>query len=288
MPAVTTHTNVVEGGIATRLMTHIEPGSPPDFLDLDRPDLVSELHRASRAAGATVLLTNTFGSNAVRLELDGRSGDTEELNLAGARLAREQAEGALVAGSLGPTGQMLEPLGALTPEGCLAGYRRQAGALAEGGVDLLVVETMYDLEEARAAGTACVETGLPTIVSFSYDSGTRTMMGVRPADTVSLGLQVGAAGVGLNCGSRLELAFEVAEQLAQAAAGTGLELWARPNCGIPVPTLQGPVYPETPEALGRFAAHAVALGFDHVGACCGSTDAHVAAIAAGVVGRPAG
>ena len=112
-------------------------------------------------------------------------------------------------------------------------------------------------------------------------------MGVPPADTVRLALEVGTTGVGLNCGSRLELAFEVAEELAQAAAGTGLELWARPNCGIPAPTLQGPVYPEPPEALGRFAARAVALGFDHVGACCGSTDAHVAAIAAAVAGHPA-
>ncbi|MFN8186707.1 MAG: homocysteine S-methyltransferase family protein [Gaiellales bacterium] len=274
--------NVIEGGIATRLMPYFEPGSAPDLLNLDRPDLVSELHRASRAAGATVLLTNTFGSNPVRLELDGRADDTEALNLAGVRLAREQSEGALVAGSLGPTGQLLEPLGPLTAEAGLAAFRRQARALADAGADLLVVETMYDLGEARAAAAGCVETGVPTILSFSYDSGTRTMMGVRPADTVPLALELGAAGIGFNCGSGLELAYELARELAEAARETGLELWARPNCGVPVPTLSGPEYPETPEALAAFAAHAASLGFEHIGACCGSTDAHVAAIAAAV------
>jgi 5-methyltetrahydrofolate--homocysteine methyltransferase len=265
-------------------MPFFEPGSAPDLLNLDRPELVSELHRASRAAGATVLLTNTFGSNPIRLELDGRAGDVEALNLAGVRLAREQAAGALVAGSLGPTGQLLEPLGPLTFEDCLTAFRRQAAALASAGADLLVVETMYDLGEGRAGATACVETGAPSILSFSYDSGTRTMMGVRPADTVSLALEVGATGIGFNCGSGLELAYELARELAEAARGTGLELWARPNCGVPVPTLEGPRYPETPQALGTFAAYAAGIGFDHIGACCGSTDAHVAAIAAAVAG----
>jgi len=255
--------------------------APEDWL-FEAPERVLELHRAFVDAGADLILTDTFGATPIRLAETGLAGRAREVNVRAAELAREAAgDRALVAGSLGPTGQLAEPLGPLGPEECAAAFAEQAAALAEGGVDLLVMETFFALEEALP-GIEGVQSAsdLPLVVSFSFDRGTHTMMGVSPREVVEAVAGLGVVAVGANCGRSLADADIVVAELLEAAGD--LPVWAKPNAGVPKMVGDHPVYEADPAMLAAHARDYVSRGVRVVGGCCGSTPAHVAAIAAAV------
>jgi len=185
----------------------------------------------------------------------------------------------LVAGAMGPTGMLMEPLGDLTTSAAADAYAEQAAGLTEGGVDLLLLETFFALEEALAAidGIRRVTT-LPLVVSFSFDQGTRTMMGLSPTTMLNAVAPLGVAAIGANCGRSLDDMEKVVDELASVKAG--IPLWIKPNAGLP--RMHGDVarYDTTPGTMAAFAERFLTAGARIVGGCCGSSPAHVAAIAA--------
>ena len=197
---------VADGATGTNYQAMgLEHGQAPEEWVFERPDRVAELHREFVDAGADIVLTCSFGATAIRLQDTPLAGRARTLNLRAAELARTAVEGrALVAGSLGPTGQLFEPLGPLRSEAAVEAYAEQAEALTDGGVDLLVLETFFALEEAVAAVEgARAGSRLPLVVAFSFDQGTRTMMGLRPVDAVEELAGRGVAALGANCGRSL-------------------------------------------------------------------------------------
>ena len=225
---------IADGATGTNYQTMgMEPGLAPEEWLFQAPERVVELHRAFVDAGADIVLTCTFGATPLRLNEGPLVGKVREVNLRAAELAREGA-GAdrLVAGSLGPTGMLIEPYGLLNREDAMAAYAEQASALAEGGVDLLVLETIFAVEEAVWAVEGIQSaTNLPLVVSFSFDMGTRTMMGLSPTDAVAAVVPMGIAAVGTNCGRSLADADLVVGEIL-AAAGD-VPVWVKPNAGVP-------------------------------------------------------
>ncbi len=259
----------------------LKPGIPPEDLVFDQPEMVLELAGGFVAAGSDIILTDTFGGTRVRMKESKYASKAGEVNRRAAELARQAAsarDGVLVAGSIGPTGQLMKPLGPLTVEEATAAFAEQAKGLTEGGVDLLVIETMFAFEEADAAfrGARSVS-DLPIVVSFSYDRGVRTMMGVKPADMLKRYTEMGAAVIGANCGTTLENMEKVIQEYV--ATGTKIPLWAKPNAGQPHLVEGETVFDVTPEQMAEYTAKYLALGVCVVGGCCGNLPEHVAAIA---------
>jgi len=257
----------------------MEPGVAPEEWVFDAPENVAALHRQFADAGSDVVLTCTFGASPVRLQDGPLVGRAAELNRRAAELARETVgPEVVVAGSMGPTGQLVEPLGPLTREECIAAFREQAQALAEGGVDLLVLETFFALDEALWAAEAVREvTSLPLVMSFSFDQGTKTMMGLSPTDVVRATDSLELAAVGANCGRSLQDTAQLVAEFLQAGLSTAL--WVKPNAGVPQVLQGNVVYPEDPDAFSVQVAEFAAQGAKIVGGCCGSTPAHLAALA---------
>jgi 5-methyltetrahydrofolate--homocysteine methyltransferase len=190
--------------------------------------------------------------------------------------------GVLVAGSMGPTGLLLEPWGELRPEQVTATYAEQAAALTEAGVDLLLFETFFAIEEAVSAIQGAKQaSSLPIVCSFSFDQGTRTMMGHSPTDVATAIAPLGVAAIGANCGKSLEDMEEILKELVPLVAG--LPVWCKPNAGLP--SGFPPEYTITPEQMGEAAVRFLHLGARVLGGCCGTTPAHVAAIAQAVRGE---
>ena len=254
-------------------------GVAPEEWVLTEPDRIIELHRGFAEAGSDIVLTCSFGGTGIRLADGPFNGRASELNRRAAELAREAVgPDVLVAGSLGPTGELCEPLGTLTHDEAAAAYAEQAEALVEGGADLLVLETMFCPIEAGAAIDGVRRaTDVPFVVSFSFDRGTRTMMGTTTAEVVALAVEGGAAAVGANCGTSLDAMSQIVAEISEAA-GT-LPLWVKPNAGLPRMTGDTAVYDVTPDDLAEAARGYVQAGARIVGGCCGSTPGHVRAIA---------
>lgn len=270
---------LTEGATGTNFQQMgLPPGAAPEDWVFDAPDRVRELHERFARAGSEFALTCSFGANPVRLG-DGALADrVREVNLRAAELAREGvgAEG-LVGGAIGPTGQLVEPYGPLTRELCKAAYAEQAQALVDGGVDVLVLETFFALEEALWAvqGIRSV-TELPLIISFSFDQGTRTMMGISPADVVGAFQPLGVAAIGANCGRSLKDNDIVVHEFLQA---TRVPVWIKPNAGVPKVLGDNVVYEADPATLAAHIADYARQGARIVGGCCGTTPEHIAAIA---------
>lgn len=274
---------VADGATGSNLQKMgLKPGKPPEDLVIDDPDAILKLASSFVEAGSDIILTCTFGGTRLRMKDSKYQDRTPEVNMRAAEIARKAAStrtDVLVAGSMGPVGALIEPYGPLKAEDVRATFAEQAKALAEGGVDLLLIETMFSFEEATAAfeGAKSV-TDLPIVVSFSYDRGTRTMMGVKPKDVIKRYSEMGAALVGANCGTTLENMEAVVKEYA--ATAPNFPLWVKPNAGVPhmdIETEQG-VYDMTPEDVANYAKKYVELGARVVGGCCGNTAEHVAAI----------
>jgi methionine synthase I (cobalamin-dependent) len=257
----------------------IEPGVAPEEWVFDEPDKVQELHRAFVDAGSEIVLTCTFGGSSLRLADEALHGRGPEVNRRAVELAREAVgEDVLVAGSIGPTGHLTEPLGPLTHKLAVATFAEQARALADGGADLLVVETFFSRDEGLWAVEGIrTETDLPLVVSYSFDQGTRTMMGLTPTEVVEAFAPLGVAAIGANCGKSLTETDAIVDELL-AVAGD-LPLWVKPNAGVPRVVGDQVVYDAGPDDLARHLAAYAERGVKVVGGCCGSTPEHVAAAA---------
>ena len=276
---------VADGATGTNLQkVGLVGGMHTEDWVFDHPDKILDLEKAFVAAGSDIILTCTFGGTFPRMKGAKHADNVERINKRAVELAREAAsmrDGVLVAGSIGPIGQLLKPYGPLTHEEAFAAFAQQAKSLAEGGVDLIVIETHFALEEVNAAfeGVRSV-TDLPIVVSFGYDRGTRTMMGVRPTDVIKKYKAMGATLIGANCGTTLENMEAIIKEYATAESG--FPLWAKPNAGMPRLEGDETIYDVTPDEMAEYAKKYVALGARVVGGCCGSTPEHVAAIAKAV------
>jgi methionine synthase I (cobalamin-dependent) len=273
------HVLLADGATGTNYQDMgIEPGVAPEEWVFDAPDRVRELHRRFVEAGSDLVLACTFGATTPRLADGPLAGRTIELNIRAAALARDAVgDDRLVAGSLGPTGQLVEPYGLLTRDVCRSAYAEQAKALADGGVDLLVLETFFALEEALwAIEGARSATDLPLVASFSFDQGTHTMMGLSPTEVVAAVEPLGLAALGANCGRSLDDTDAVVEEFL--AASPRLPLWVKPNAGVPRIVGDAVVYDAGPEALAEHVRAYADRGARIVGGCCGSTPEHIAAI----------
>ena len=274
-------TLVADGATGTNLhKMGLQPGIAPEDLVLDQPELILKLETAFAAAGSDILLTCTFSGTRLRMKDSKYAQRVTEVNTRAAELAHKAAStrnGILIAGSIGPTGLLMKPYGPLTPDEACAAFTEQIQGLVAGGVDLLVIETMFAFDEADSAFKAArTVTDLPIVVSFSYDRGVRTMMGVKPAEMIKRYKEMGAVLVGANCGTSLENMEKVAQEYA--AAEPGFPLWIKPNAGLPRMLDGNTVYAVTPEQMGEYARKYAALGARVVGGCCGNTPEHIAAI----------
>jgi 5-methyltetrahydrofolate--homocysteine methyltransferase len=275
---------IADGGMGTTLFAlGLQKGSAPELWNVERPDAVRSVHAGYIAAGAQIILTNTFGGSHPRLENHGLAARVGELNRAGARLAYAEAEHAqqpvVVAGSIGPTGQMLAPLGDLEFEDAVTLFTEQAAGLSEGGVDVLWIETMSDLEEVRAAVEGCRRAAphIPRVTTMTFDTHGRTMMGVKPEQAVKTMREYGVLALGANCGRGPEELEAVIEQMHEAAPD--VILVAKANAGLPHMVGDTAVYDATPALMADYARRVRESGARIIGACCGSTPDHIAAIA---------
>jgi 5-methyltetrahydrofolate--homocysteine methyltransferase len=278
---------VSDGATGTNLQQQGLPvGAAAETWVLENPEAIQSLNRAFVEAGSDILLTCTFGGTKIRLSASNLEGHFEAVNRKAVEITRQAAQGgeALVAGSIGPTGHMLAPLGTVSVEEAEENFRDQARLLVEGGVDLIVIETQFDINEALAAvrGVRSVVGGIPLVCSFSYDRGARTMMGVSPADMAS---HLGTAEVdvlGINCGRSLD---ENLDALTQLQAVTEKPIWFKPNAGLPETDDEGkPTYSVSPSEMGALASAWIEAGAQILGGCCGTSPAHLAAIARVVKG----
>jgi 5-methyltetrahydrofolate--homocysteine methyltransferase len=257
-------------------------GVAPEDWVFDAPDKVLALHTAFIDTGADIILTDTFGGTALRLRESAYPGRARDVNRRAAQLARQAAaarQGVLVAGAMGPTGMLMEPFGELTPGAAADAYGEQAAALDEGGVDLLLLETFFALEEALAAIDGIRRSSaLPLVVSFSFDRGTRTMMGLSPARMLEAIAPHGVAAIGANCGRSLADMEGVVSELV--ALDAGIPLWIKPNAGLPRMVGEVARYDTGPAEMAAYARRFVEAGVRVIGGCCGSSPEHIAAITA--------
>ena len=268
-----------DGAMGTMLHRAGLTDGAPERWNAERPDVVSSIHRAYVEAGSDFISTNTFGGTRNRLQLDGLADRVAELNEAGARLAREAAGDLLVAGSMGPTGELMDPLGLLTPEGARESFAEQARALKAGGVDFVLIETMSALEEVQAAVDGARESGLPAAVTMSFDTNFHTMMGVKPVKAVVTLAGWGVNVIGANCGNGPAEIERVMTEMSQAIL-PGVVLMANSNAGMPRWKDDRITYGGTPEVMADYARAMVALGVRVIGGCCGSTPEHIVAMRA--------
>lgn len=274
-----------DGAMGTELQrAGLEPGGCGDLWNLDRPERVRRIQEAYIAAGAELLLTNTFGSNRFVLARYDAQERVRELNLAGARVARRAAgPERWVLGDIGPFGGFLAPLGETTEAELYDAFREQAGALVEGGVDGIIVETMTALDELRVAVRAARDAGAAFVIgSVAFDAtraGLRTMMGTTPQEAARALLEAGAHALGANCGTRLGMAeyAEIVRRYRQIAPDHVVMVQA--NAGQPELVGSDVVYGETPEAMAAGIAPLAAAGASIIGGCCGTTPDHIAAFA---------
>lgn len=280
----TTEAVVLDGAMGTMLFAAgLVSGGSPEEWNISHADQIRAVHRQYIDAGAQLILTNSFGGSRYRLKLHNMEDRVYELNRAAARNARLEADRSagpvLVAGSVGPTGELLAPLGTMTFEEARDAFAEQARGLAAGGVDLLWVETMSDLEEVRAAveGIQSV-TDRPVCATMSFDTNGRTMMGVTPAKAVRTMKAWGLTAIGANCGNGITEIEDVIDAMHREAPD--VNLIAKANAGLPQWRDNELYYDATPPIMGHYAQRVRALGARFIGGCCGNGPEHIAAIAA--------
>ena len=279
---------ISDGATGTYLQAHgLEPGGCGEELNVSRPDVVSQMSKEYFDAGSDMALTNSFGGSVFMLEKYGYGDLVGEFNRLAAQHARSGAPpGGLVAGSVGPTSEFLEPLGEVSEAAMLEAFVEQVTALEEGGADAIIVETMTALEEAALAIRAAKEnTGLVVISTMTFDKGPRgffTMMGVDPPRAARALTAAGADVVGANCGNGIDAMIEIARQMRDATDGY---LLVHSNAGIPSIRQGQIVYPETPEFMAERFKILADVGVNIIGGCCGTTPGHIRALSGSVRGQ---
>lgn len=269
-----TGTNLFEMGLTS--------GDAPELWITQHPDRIQALHRKFVAAGADIILTNTFGCNRRRMALHKLESSTREYNRMAAQLARavvaEVERPIVVAGSVGPTGDLLAPLGPLTEDEAVEVFVEQMEGLKEGGVDVIWIETMSAIEEMRAAARAAARVGMRYVLTASFDTAGRTMMGLQPDELALAVRQFSPApeAIGANCG--VGASDLVASVLAMAAADPNAIIVAKANCGIPRVSGDKVLYSGTPELMQEYARIALDSGARIIGGCCGTSPDHLAAM----------
>jgi len=272
---------IVDGAWGTELMNRgMNPQEVPEAWNVDRPEEIYSVALSYVNAAADIILTNTFGGSPLKLAKRGLAEKSAEINRLGAELSKKAASGrALVFGSIGPTGELIKPLGAATETELIKGFAEQAKALAAGGADGIVIETMMDLAEAKAALRAVKEnTPLSVAVTMTFSKAGlnyATLMGVRPHQAAAELERAGADIVGANCGAGIDLMIEVARLMRPA---TSLPIWCKPNAGLPELVDGKTVYRESPEKMASRFRELVEAGANMIGGCCGSTPAHIRAL----------
>ena len=274
---------VCDGAMGTMVQTAgLDDGGAPELWNVDHADVIAGILAGYADAGAQLLTTNTFGGSEPRLRMHGLEDRVVELNKAAAQVARsvaDQRSGVFVLGDVGPTGELLEPMGTLTAEGAQEIFAEQITGLVQGGVDGILIETMSDLSEVAAAVAAArsVAAELPVFATMSFDTNLHTMMGVSPARAVQELAALGVDVAGANCGRGLEEMRVIAGQMAEARTSDTL-LIMQSNAGLPELVGADFVYNGTPAAMADLAQELKDLGVNVVGSCCGSTPEHTAAI----------
>jgi 5-methyltetrahydrofolate--homocysteine methyltransferase len=269
---------IADGGWGTEFVQRgLGAGESPEVWNLERRTDVFAVAYSYVQAGAEIILTNTFGGTRMKLAKGGLDRRCEEINRSAAMISKEAAgDRTLVFGSIGPTGEFLAPLGRVTAEEMKNNFAEQAMALAAGGADGIVIETMTDLSEAKEALCAVKEkTTLPVAVTMTFDKGKKgyaTIMGIRP-DQAAAELEKGGADiVGANCGAGIDNMVEVVRAMKGA---TALPIWCKPNAGLPELVGGKTVYRETPEVMASKIRYLAEAGASIVGGCCGTTPAHI-------------
>jgi len=271
---------VADGATGTQLQKAGLPvGAPSELWVLENPEQIRALHRSYFAAGSDIVLTDTFGGSRTKLAKNGMGDKVYEINCTAAKLARAEAgEKGLVLGDMGPTGSLMEPLGPLTEEEAVKVYAEQAGALRDGGVDGIIIETMSDLNEAIAAVKGARQaTDLPILVTMSFDSHGRTMMGVKPSKAAKELTALGVDVIGANCGRTLSETLTAIQEIHLAAPDA--VLMAKPNAGLPHIDGSDSVYDVTPETMAEYVKKFTDQGVKIIGGCCGSNPDHIRAMA---------
>ena len=271
-----------DGAMGTLLLQRgLKPGQAPEALNLDRPELLAEIAAAYAAAGSDLVHTNSFGGSPLKLAAHGLQAQAEAINRAAAQAAVQGAAGrAIVSGSIGPCGQLLQPYGDADPEQVKAGFLLQARALLAGGCQALTIETMSDVTEAVLAVQAARQAGplAPILATMTFDPTPRgwfTIMG-QDIPTVAASLQeAGADVVGANCGQGPAGLLEIAREFAAACQ---LPLMIQANAGLPELRDGQVVYPATPADMAAYLPALVDAGVRIVGGCCGTTTEHIAAM----------
>ncbi|TCO70595.1 betaine--homocysteine S-methyltransferase [Rhodovulum euryhalinum] len=284
---------MADGATGTNLFNMgLSSGEAPEFWNTDEPDKIRALYRGAVEAGSDIFLTNSFGGNAARLKLHDAQGRVGELNRIAAELGREVAEAAdrpvVVAGSIGPTGEIMQPMGPLSHAAAVEIFHEQAEALKAGGADVLWVETISAAEELKAAAEACKLADMPWCGTMSFDTAGRTMMGMTSADLVELveKLSWKPLAFGANCGVGASDLLRTV--LGFAAAGTERPIIAKGNAGIPK-YMDGHIhYDGTPDLMADYAVLARDCGATIIGGCCGTTPEHLRAMRAALETRPRG
>ncbi|MCH8105427.1 MAG: betaine--homocysteine S-methyltransferase [Proteobacteria bacterium] len=280
------HVLLADGATGTNLFAMgLRSGDAPEFWNIDHPDRVAAHYRSFIDAGSDIVLTNTFGGTRYRLKLHNAQHRVAELNTAAAEILKGEVEKSgrevIVAGSIGPSGEILAPLGEMLPDEAVEAYAEQALALKQGGVDILWIETMSSREEVELAVKGVGEAGLPIIFTMSFDTNGRTMMGVGAADLMKLLKQARPRvhACGTNCGiGASEVVVAILNMKAVVTDGTNPILVAKANCGIPEFIDGEIVYSGTPEIMANYAVMARDAGARIIGGCCGTTAEHVAAM----------
>src|SRR5262245_22099828 len=271
---------LADGAMGTMLFANgLEFGDPPEVWNIAHPDIIRRVHRGYLDAGSRILLTNTFGGNRFRLEMHGNASRVDELNRTAAILLRSEVDaagtGAIVAGDIGPSGQIMAPLGTLEYDEAVDGFAEQARALVAGGVDVLWIETMSALDEIHAAieGARRVAPNTPIIATMTFDTRGRTMMGVTPEQAAEALLGWGADAIGGNCGNGPDELVPVVQKMHSVAPDAVIV--AKSNAGIPELVDMKTVYRAGPEEMAARAIEFREAGATIIGACCGSTPAHL-------------
>ncbi|MFN2105676.1 MAG: homocysteine S-methyltransferase family protein [Candidatus Promineifilaceae bacterium] len=275
---------IADGAMGSRLMAAGMPiGQAPELWNVENPEAVRDVHRSYVEAGSQIILSNSFGGSRATLGRNGLHERTSELNQAAAENARSVADAAphpvAVGGSIGPSGEMFAPFGPLDADSGRELFAEQAAALAAGGVDVLWIETMSDLNEVQAAVAGCRQAAphLPVVTTMSFDRKGRTMMGTTPQQALETLKPLGVIALGGNCGNGPDEVLGVIEKIH--ALDPAVVLVAKANAGMPRLESGRTIYDAGPQEMGVYAVQARENGARIIGACCGSTADHIRAIA---------